>query len=154
MADGNPFKYDQIEDPKKGDQFNNINTTRRVRIGNQVYEISQNSTQPDANGIYQDTETMSIVTDQAGNTLPEDGRPYAISWSGLYILSPEKMGTCTSMFHQANISRTILVGQDGHLTPTGAICSRCRAWCTNIYIALGIIFIGCFLGLLKAVGLF
>jgi hypothetical protein len=153
MSSDNPLKKDHGEDSVKGDQFNNLNTIRRVQIQGQVHEISSKLSQPDPNGVYQDTETISIVTDPAGNPLPEDGRPYAISWSGQFIRSQEQMAVCNSRFHQPNLSRTILVGQDGRLTPNGAICSRCQAWWTNIYIGLGIICIGCFIGLLKAVGI-
>ena len=154
MPSDNPLHDDPGQDPRKGDEFNNLNTIRQVRIQGQVLETSRNFSQPDQNGIYQDTETVSVVTDPAGNPLPEDGRPYAISWSGLYIPSSEQMAVCNSMFHQANLPRIILVGQDGQLAPNGAICFRCQAWRTNIHIGLFIIGIGCFIGLIRAVGLF
>ena len=154
MPSDNPLRNDPGQDPKKSDEFNNLNTVQRVQIQGQVQDTSQKFSQPDQNGVYQDTETKIVVNDPAGNVLPESGRPYAISWSGLYILSPEQMAMCNSRFHQPNLSRIILVGQDGQRTQNGAVCSRCQAWWTNIHIGLFIIGIGCFIGLIKAVGIF
>ncbi len=81
MPSDNPLNNDPGQDPKKGDQFNNLNTIQRVQIQGQVHDTSQKFSQPDQNGVYQDTETKFVVNDPAGNVLPESGRPYAISWS-------------------------------------------------------------------------
>ena len=101
-----------------------------------------------------DSELINVVTDDAGNPLPEDPRSMIFSHSGLYITSPEQLATCTSWFH-GNLSRNILIGQDGRMISEGrAICNRCDFWQGTTYIALAILALGLIAGICKGAGLF
>jgi hypothetical protein len=146
LRDGNQ-PLEQIN----GDSF--INTERKdiVTINGQELIREESVTKPDENGNYVDTQKTHLLWDYAGNPLPEDPQLTIRSWTGLYIPSEDKRALCTSFFHSNRYSRNIYIGQDGRLTPRGAICSRCDYWLTTIYIAIGIVGIGVILGLFKAV---
>ena len=147
LRDGN-----QPHEPIKGDKI--INTERKeiVTINGQEFTREESCTKPDKDGNYVDTKTTHLLCDHAGNPLPEDLGSTIRSWSGLYIPSEDKRALCTSFFHSNRFSRNIYIDQDGRLTPSGAICSRCDYLLTSIYIALGILGIGVIYGLFKAVG--
>ena len=143
----------------KGEKIINIRKQKVVRIPTQdgnFQEIVMNeiTSEPDGTGSFLDRELINQITDHGGNPLPEDPRSAIISHSGLYITSRDQLSHCTSILHPHNRSRNILIGQDGRLTPGGAICSRCDYWLTTIYITLGIVGVGFIWGLYKAVGSF
>ena len=134
-------------------------TQRNIRLvdpdGNtQEIPMEVRDTRPDENGNYVDTELVNIVTDRAGNPLPEDPRSVLRSHSGLYITSPDQLAHCTSWLHPHGRNTNILIGQDGRLTPNGAICSHCDSWLGTIYIILTILAIGLILGIWKGAGVF
>ena len=116
--------------------------------------LNAHETRPDGNGNFVTSEFINVVTDHAGNPLPENPRSVFVSHSGLFITSQDQLATCTSWLHPANRSRNILLGQDGRETQTGAICSNCDSWHTTISIAFGILGLGVLIGLCKAAGLF
>jgi hypothetical protein len=156
----NPFRDEsQQHEAYKGDDIVNTRTQKIVRIQNQNGNIQESvvgvrDSMPDQNGAYVDTEMINIMTDRAGNPLPQDPRSLQISHSGLYIRFPEQMATCNSWLHSTNRSKTILIGQDGRLTPQGAVCSHCNFWLNTIYIALAILGIGATYGIYKALSFF
>ena len=154
MPNDNPFKDDSDPDPLKGDKIQNSRVRKSVVINGQDFNISESSTQPRENGVYEDIETTHIVTDHAGNPLPENLNYVALSHTGLFITSPEQMTHCSYWLHPQNRSRIILVGQDGQLTATGAICSRCSSWPLTINIVFLLLLLGVLGGVLKAVGIF
>jgi hypothetical protein len=156
----NPFEEDnRPHEVIKGEDVVNIRTERIVRIRNQdgTYEdivTNVRESRPDGNGNFIDTELINVVTDHAGNPLPEDPRSVFFSHSDLFIRSQEQLAICTSWLHPPNRSRNILLGQDGRTVQGGAICSNCDSWQTTIYIAFGILGLGVLTGLCKAAGLF
>lgn len=150
MSNDNPLNTESL----KGDKIRNSMVRKRVVIAGQELDVSESSTQPRENGVYEDTETRHILTDHAGNPLPEDHNYIAISHTGLFITSPEQMAQCNYWLHPGNRSRIILAGQDGQLNPNGAICSHCASWPFTINIVLLFLVLGFFGGLLRAVGIF
>jgi hypothetical protein len=156
----NPLKDEnQLYEATKGKDIINSRIQKIMRIHNQdgsvqEYVTNVRDSMPDQNGGYVDTELTNVMTDHAGNPLPEDTKSVRISHSGLFIGSLEQLATCSSRFHSANRSRNILVGQDGRLIPQGAICSHCDFLLGTVYIALVILGIGVIYGLYKAVGFF
>ena len=154
MPNENWFKNDSHPDPIKGDKIQNSRVRKSVVINGQRFNISESSSQPRENGVYEDNETTHIVTDYAGNPLPEDLNFVARSHTGLFITSQDQMVHCNYWLHPQNRSRIILIGQDGHLTATGAICSHCASWPLTINVVILLLILGVFGGLLMAVGIF
>ena len=156
----NPFEEDnQPHEAIKGEDIINTRTERVIRIRAQdgtVQDIvlSVHESRPDENGNFIDTELINVVTDHAGNPLPEDPRSVFVSHSDLFIRSQEQLARCNSWLHPPNRSRNILLGQDGRTVQGGAICSNCDSWHTTIFIAFGILGLGVLTGLCKAAGLF
>jgi hypothetical protein len=118
------------------------------------YVIESEISEPDGQGGYVNRTYKMPVYDHFGNPLPEDPSSVVFSHSRLPITSPDQLAYCTSFLHPGGLSRNILVGQDGRLTPTGAICSRCDFWMRTIYFGFSILGIGVVFGLFKAVSLF
>ena len=143
----------------KDEDVINVRTQRVVRLmgpdgGVREVVTDARDSRPDQNGGYVDAELINVVTDHAGNPLPEDPRSVIISHSGLYITSPDQFATCTSWLH-GNRSRNILLGQDGReVGRDRAICSQCDFWLGTIYIVLGILCLGLIVGIWKGTGLF
>lgn len=154
MPSDNPFKDDSHVDPIKGNKILNSRKRKKLVINGQDFVVSESSTQPRENGVYEDNETTHIVTDRAGNPLPENLKFVAQSHTGLFVSSPEQMAHCNYWLHPGNRSRIILVGQDGQPTATGAICSHCAPWPLTINFVLLFLFLGVLGGVLKAVGIF
>jgi hypothetical protein len=157
----NPFRDgNNPQEPDKLENIVNLNNRKIMRIrdesGNIIQEmvIDDRESRPDGNGGFIDIEYIDYLTDSAGNPLPENPRNLIISHSGLYIPTQEHLSKCTSRFHSSRFSRNIYVDQDGRTTGNGAICSRCDFWLITIYIALGIIGVGIFIGLLRGSGIF
>jgi hypothetical protein len=146
LRDGN-----QPQEQTKGDKIINVVTKETVTINGQEFTREEAVTKPDENGNYVDTKKTHLIFDHGGNQLPEDPQSAILSWTGLIIPSEDKRALCTSFFHSNRYSKNIYIGQDGRLTPNGAICSRCDYRLTTIYIALGIVGIGFMWGLFKAV---
>lgn len=152
--DQNPVGDDQI----KGDKLVNLRKEKYARItdqdGNtQDYLIEIHDSRPDGNGSYTDTELINVITDHAGNPLPKDPRDTKRSCTGLNISLSDEIAYCTSMFHRAPNNR-ILLGQDGHKTGDGAICSRCQSAMTTVYMLITILGIGLLIGFFKGTGIF
>ena len=161
MPPRNPLREEgQPREQKEGSDIINTTTQRTVRLvrpDGTVQEIIMDAhdSRPDDNGGYRDTELINVVTDNAGNPLPEDPRSMRISHSGLYINSPEQLAHCTSWLHGNNRSRTISLGQDGRMVGENrAICNRCDFRMGTIYLVLGILFLGIVCGIWKGSGLF
>ena len=160
MPPRNPLREEgQPREQKEGADIINTITQRTVRLvrpDGTVQEIIMDAhgSRPDDNGGYRDTELINVVTDYAGNPLPENPRSMIISHSGLYITSPEQLAHCTSWLH-GNRSRNILLGQDGRMIAENrAICSRCDSWMGTIYFVLCILAIGIVLGIWNGAGVF
>ena len=155
-----PFEEEnQPHEAIKGEDVVNVRTERIVRIRNQDGTYQNNvtnvrETRPDGNGNYIDTEIINVVTDHAGNRLPEDPRSVFFSHTGLYIGSQDQLGICTSWLHPHNRNRNIFLDRDGRETPAGAICSHCDYWIGTFCLAAGILGVGVLAGLCKAAGLF
>lgn len=161
MPPRNPLRDDdQPQKVIRGETFTNLRTEQVARIigpDGAVTEMDLGSVDSrlDPNGGYVDRTETNIYSDQAGNILPEDGRPVALSHTGLFITTPEQLTQCTSVLHFPWQSRNILVGQDGQvLDENHAICSHCQANLTTIYIVLGILVLGVVIGLLQGTGVF
>jgi hypothetical protein len=161
MPPRNPLREnDHPREQTKGKDILNTRSQRVARIvgqdGNvQEYIMDVHHSWLDGNGGHIDDELINVITDQAGNPLPEDPRSVIRSHSDLFITSPEQFATCTSWLHGNRHSRNILVGQDGRPLPGGgAICSRCDTWVKTIYLALGILGVGLILGIWRGAGLF
>jgi len=156
----NPLKEENPQQEIKGEHITNVHSQKAVRISDQNGNtqdiiIGYHITHPDKDGRFIDSELINVVTDYAGNPLPEEPRSVIRSHSGLYISSPEQLAHCTSFLHfSPSRSRNIFLGQDGRATPNGAICSRCEFWLNSISIVLGIFVIGMVIGLFKGTGLF
>ena len=118
MPSDNPFKDDSHVDPIKGNKILNSTKRKKLVINGQDFVVSESSTQPREDGVYEDNETTHIVTDRAGNPLPENSNFVAQSHTGLFVTSPEQMAHCNYWLHPGNRSRIILVGQDGQPTAT------------------------------------
>jgi len=161
MPPENPLR--EQSEPREqltGDEIINTRTQRVVRITNQdgsVQDICMDvhDSRPDGNGGYIETDIINVATDAAGNTFPEDPHSLeAISGTGLYVKSVENLAECTSWLHTPGRSRIIRVGQDGHRTVNGAICTQCESRQGTIYLVLGIIAVGVIFGIWKGAGLF
>jgi len=150
MPNDNPLNAD----PLKGEKIQKSRVRKNVVINGQEFNRSESSSQPRKDGVYEDIETEHFVTDQAGNPLPENSNFVALSHTGLFITSSEQMTHCNYWLHSPNRSRIILIGQDGSLTATGAICSRCSSWPLTINIVLLLLLLGVLGGVLRAVGIF
>jgi hypothetical protein len=156
----NPFEEEnQAHEAIKGEDVINIRTERVIRIRAQdgTFQdivFSVHDSRPDENGNFIDTELINVVTDHAGNPLPQDPRSVFVSHTGLYIGSLEQLAICNSWLHPPNRNRNIFLDHDGRETQGGAICSNCESWHTTIYIAFGIIGLGVLTGLCKAAGMF
>ena len=152
LKDGSP-----AFEPEKGKKIVNIITRKVVRLVNpdgkyQTFNVEENISKPSEDGTYIDSEIQIVNVDRAGNPLPKDLRTASISNSD--ILTPkENKATCTFWLH-FNGSRNIYIGQDGHETNGGAICSRCESLLHFIYLIAGILGLGVVFGLYKGVGLF
>ena len=160
MPPRNPLGQDSRPlEEAKAEEIINTRTQRSVRLiapdgGAQEILMDIKDSIPDENGNWVDTELVNVVTDRAGNTLPDDPRSVTLSHSGLYITSPEQRAECTSWLHPPGRSRTIFIGQDGRLTANGAICSRCDFWLGTLYLIIGILAIGFIVGVWQGAGLF
>jgi len=154
MPNDNPLRGESHPDPLKGEKIQNSRVRKTAVIAGQVFNRSESTTQPREDGVYEDDEITHIATDHAGNRLPEDLKIVALSHTGLFITSPEQMDHCSYWLHPPNRSRIILIGQDGQLTATGAICSRCSSWPLTINIVVLLMIIGVLGGVLKAVSIF
>ena len=163
MPKRNPLRENGGLPPReqvKGEDIINTRTQRMVRLtgpDGDVQEIVMDAhdSRPDQNGGYIDSEFINLQTDVAGKILPKDPHEItALSHTGLYIDSPEKLAICSSIFH-GSASRSILIGFDGRLLPNGrAICSRCEFWLRTVYSVLGIFSIGVILGIWRGAGIF
>ena len=152
----NPLNTDgKTHDKSKGKYFLNQKKERILHLINpdgSVKEIllSIRESIPDGEGNYIDREIIQSPRDSAGNTLGPDPTETVISHTGLYIHSADQRALCTSIFHSPNLSRNVLIGQDGRVTQRGAICSRCDYWLNTTYIAAAVIImeitIGLFIG--------
>ena len=144
-------------EPNKGKKTVNIITRKVARLANQdgdiqEFIIEEKVSRPSDDGTYIDSEIQTMHVDRAGNPLPEDLRTAFVSHS--HLLTPEKYkDNCTSWLH-FNGSKIIYIGQDGHKTNGGAICSRCESRLHFIYLIAGILCLGVVFGLYKGVGLF
>ena len=148
MPNDNPFNDGELfPEPTSGETFTNLTTQRRVQIGGHEFITREHSIQPRDDGTYEDTQTVHVNTDRAGNPIPEDPSKAIISHSGIFV-TPETAAVCTSWLHWGQRSRTISVGHDGHLTPSGAICSNCYGWYLTLTAVAFIIGGGCLLGIL------
>jgi len=138
LNEGNP--------PQKlyeGDESTNLETEKKFRYKpfpdiEEEITLKKSKSVPDERGVYKDTEVTTVLVDRFGTPYPEDPRAAERSWSDLVIPSPEQKKACNSWFHSRNLSTSILVGQDGRETPTGAICSRCES-CINSFYLLGVL---------------
>ncbi|MDY6989620.1 MAG: hypothetical protein SWQ30_16355 [Thermodesulfobacteriota bacterium] len=161
MAPRNPLREDDHpQEAIRGEQITHASSHKVARLigpGGIVREMPLSGTysRPDSNGGYLDVEEVNIVTDHAGNPLPEHGRPEAVSHSGLFITAPEKVGCCTCFLHPPNRSRNFYDGQDGRVVNNGhGTCSYCQWWTLTIYAVSGIVLIALVVGLFKGTGFF
>lgn len=155
LRDGNTpseiIKGENITNTRREKTFRILDPDGNVR--NTVSIINDSRPDPDQPGSYIVSEKIDGSVDRAGNPLPKDPRKVIYSHSGLFINSPENMTNCTSRLHRGP-SSNILIGQDGHSTPNGAICSRCENTLRYIYYYLIIIAIATILGIWKGAGIF
>lgn len=161
MAPRNPLREDDHpQEAIRGEQITHASSYKVARIIGpsgilREMPLSGTYSRPDSNGGYLDVEEVNIVTDHAGNPLPEDGRPEAVSHTGLFITDPAKVGYCTSILHPANRSRIFSDGEDGRLVDNRhGTCSYCQWWTLTIYAVSGIVLIASVLGLFKGTGFF
>lgn len=155
MSQNTLKENNQPRESVKGDKIINVKTERKMIINGQEFLMEERSSKPDDEGNYDDTVTIHVTTDHAGNPFPEDPRSIlAFSHSGLSITSSDHFDRCTSRFH-TRPSRNILLGQDGRKLPNDtAICSHCDSWSTTFYLLIGLIGFGVVLGLFSGVGFF
>ena len=151
--------YHQPFEMLKGKKIINDRNETIVQLPDQngnlrQYVIESDISEPDGKGGYVSRTYKMPVYDRFGNPLPKDPSSVIFSNSNLPITSPDQLAHCTSLLHPSGLSRNILVGQDGRLTPAGAICSRCDFWMRTIYFGFAILGIGVVFGLFRAVGLF
>lgn len=149
---------DQPVEQIKGKTITNVRRERVIQISDQDGAIRQfvmdvADSRPNQDGTYSDSELINVPTDRAGNPLPADPRSVIVSHSGLYIPSEAQRAVCSSWLHGAR-SRNIFIGQDGRLTPNGAICSRCDSLTGTIWILLFILAVAGILGIWKGAGMF
>jgi len=154
----NPLKEENPQKEINGEQIVNVKTQKVVRISDQnrnvqYIVIEEYNSYPDKDGSFIDSSLSNVITDDAGNPLPQDPRSVTISRSGLYISSKEQLAHCNSFLHFSP-NRNILLGQDGRRTSRGAICSQCEFWLNSIYIFLGILGVGLVIGLYKGTSFF
>ena len=152
----NPLKEDvHPQEVKKGEGITNLNIQKSFRMimpdgSIRTFISYEKHTGSVQDGQSIDSESTYVVFDPAGNPMPLDPRKLILSHSGCFIPAPEQRAICTSIFHSSP-NRNILIGQDGNLLGDGrAVCTRCQSIRTTILIALGILGIGIFWGLLKA----
>jgi hypothetical protein len=152
----NPLKEDaNPQEVKKGESITNLNNQKSFKMimpdGTiRTFITTENSSGIEQNGQGTTTETTYVLFDPAGNPMPLDPRKLILSHSGCFILTPEQRAICTSIFH-SRPNRNILIGQDGYLLGNGrAVCGHCQSIRTTILVVLGILGIGIFWGLLKA----
>jgi hypothetical protein len=87
----NPLKDEnQLYEATKGKDIINSRIQKIMRIHNQdgsvqEYVTNVRDSMPDQNGGYVDTELTNVMTDHAGNPLPEDTQSVRIYHSGLLI---------------------------------------------------------------------
>jgi hypothetical protein len=156
----NPLEEDnQSFEAVKGKSILNIRDETIVQYPDQDGNLQQYVTEsiisePDGQGGYVNRTYKMPVYDRFGNPLPKEPGTVVYSHSHLPITSPDQLAYCISFLHPNGLSRNILVGQDGRLTPAGAVCSRCDFWMRTIYFGFAILGLGVVFGLFKAVGLF
>ncbi|WP_419656043.1 hypothetical protein [Desulfosarcina variabilis] len=151
MIKDNTFNQSGIfSEPTPGEKLSNLKTTHKVFMKGREYIIKEESTLPKYDGTFEDTETIYVHIDPAGNPIPENPNNYIYSYSGICV-PPEKAAICTSKFHWGNRSKTIAIGHDGRLTERGAICSHCESWQNTSMTVIVILIIGGFIGLIKAI---
>ena len=160
MPNENPFHEENPTQEVRGDEVVNVRSQRIIRIqhsdGNmQEIPVSIRDSRPDGNGGFVDIELDTLITDHSGNVMPQDPHDMpAISHTGLYIDSPEKMGACTSWLHGSG-PKIFSIGQDGRqLSEERGRCSRCDfKWGTICFVII-ICALGISLGIWRGVGLF
>ena len=138
LNEGNP--------PQKlyeADESTNLKTEKKFRFKmltgtEEETTLKKYESVPDKYGVYKDIQVNTILVDRFGRPYPKNPRSVVLSWSGLVIPSPEQQGSCSSRFHSRNLSKYILLGQDGRITSTGAICDRCDS-CINSFYILGVL---------------
>ena len=156
----NPLKDDnQAFEVLKGNKIINDRNETIVQMpdhdGNlRDYVVESEISEPDGQGGFVNTTRKRPVYDRLGNPLPEDPSPVILSHSNLFITSPDQLAHCTSLLHPGRLSRNILIGQDGRLTPSGGICSRCDFCLRTIYFGFAVLGMGVVFGLFKAVSVF
>lgn len=154
MPPRNPLSIDNPTIAQNGDKISNVSQRKITRIISpggveQNFVVEERSSVPNGHGVYEDTVRNTVVMDAFGNPLPKPGEPFFQSHSGLYIRSLEQLAHCTSRFHPHHRTRNILIGQDGRLTPDGAVCSHCDSMGRTIWIFFAIIGFGIVFGVLK-----
>jgi hypothetical protein len=161
MAPRNPLREDaHPQEAIRGEQITHGSSHKVARIivpGGVVREMPLSGTHsgPDSNGGYLDVEEINIVTDHAGNPLPEDGRPEAVSHTGLFITDPAKVGYCTWFLHPPGRSPIFFKDLDGRMVNEGSgRCSYCQSWWLTLWFAIVIIIVSIVFGVFKGTGFF
>ncbi len=157
MASKNPLGENSIpREQVSGESIINNRTERIMRVPRPNGEteaviIEAREAAPAEDGTYVDRVISDVATDSAGNTLNDLSELVAISWSGIFIKSPEERAICGSWLHPPNLSRNILLGQDGHHTNANgyAICTGCSNRLSKFYLVAGIIALAVLIGIFK-----
>jgi hypothetical protein len=149
---------DQPVEQTKGKTITNLRRERVVQLSDpdgtvRQFVLEVTDSRPNEDGTYSDSELINIPMDHAGNPLPADPRSVIVSHSGLYIPSEGQRALCTSRLHVSG-SRNIFIGQDGRLTPNGAICSRCDSLIGTLWILIFILAAAGIFGVWKGAGMF
>ena len=154
----NPFSQPNPQEEQRGDSISRLNRRKILRLrdedGNvQEIVVEGRVSMPDGQGGIVVDEYVNYQADSAGNPIPQNFRQLRISHSNLFIPSEKELAICSSNLHPSGVSRNIYVGQDGKLTQSGAICSRCIAWHSYIKLLLGVIGVGALIGLMMGAGI-
>lgn len=155
MAPKNPLKEDN--DPQEvvdGGSIVNLTTQETVEViledgSTATIVTSEIDSGKSSEGQYTKKKKIFIRINQLGNSITVDPANLCFSHLGAMITSPEQKATCISSFHKVP-NRNILIGYDGTGTPNGpGICDNCRSLLNIIYIVLGILGVGIFIGLFR-----
>jgi hypothetical protein len=154
----NPFSQPNPQEEQRGDSISRLNRRKILRIIDEdgtarEIEVEGRISMPDGQGGIVVDEYVNYQADSAGNPIPKDLRQLHISHSNLFIPSEKELAICSSRLHPPGVSRNVYVGQDGKLTQSGAICSRCIAWHSYAKLLLVVIGVGALIGLFWGAGI-
>ena len=155
MAPKNPLKED--DNPPEvvdGGSIVNLTTQDTVEViledgSTATVVTSEINSGKGSEGQFVRKKTTFARINLLGNSITVDPTTLCFSHSGAMITSPEQKATCISSFHKIP-NRNILIGYDGTGTPNGpGICNNCGSLLNIIYIVLGILWVGIFIGLFR-----